>query len=96
MSDADFEAFWACYPRKVAKLAAKKAYDKARLSATQEELLEGVAQYIQHKPEYCDWAHAASWLNAGRWMDDYTPPKIEKPKTGAYQTYVPFRLRKEA
>jgi len=64
----DFEAFWRAYPRKVGKLAAERAYGKARKLATAEELLAGVARY--RKPSYADWCHPTTWLNQGRWLDE--------------------------
>lgn len=74
--EAEFDEFWAAYPRRVSKIAAKKAYDKARRSGvTQRELLDGVALYRQHKPAYADWAFPASWLNAGRWADEWGAPE---------------------
>ncbi len=77
--EAEWEAFWAKYPRRVAKLAAKKAYQQARRMASQEELLAGVDAYIQHKPAYCEWAHASSWLRAGRWLDEWDDVPV-KPR----------------
>lgn len=72
----DFDQWWAAYPLKVGKLAAVKAYGKARTVATQAELLEGVAQYRRHKPVWADWAHAKTWLGHGRWMDQYEVPSL--------------------
>lgn len=68
---SDFNTFWAAYPRRVGKFDAIKAYAKARTVATASEILAGVETYKQHKPEYCDYAHPSSWLNKGRWMDEY-------------------------
>lgn len=73
---AEFTEFWKVYPAKVAKLAAMKAYEKARKLATAQELIEGVARYRQHKPAWQAYAHPASWLNAGRWLDDYDAPAV--------------------
>lgn len=74
--DAEFEEFWKKYPRKIGKLLARKAFTTARKQATQQELLDGVDAYIQHKPGYADFAHPGSWLRAGRWMDEWeAPPK---------------------
>jgi hypothetical protein len=70
----EFAAFWAIYPRHIAKLAAEKAFKKARTKATFAELVDGVKRYIVGKPSYADYAHAASWLNAGRWLDEYDTP----------------------
>ncbi len=68
-----FTEFWAAYPRRIGKLAAMKAFTKARKSASAEDIIAGVDRYIAHKPSYADWAHPSSWLNAGRWMDEYAP-----------------------
>ena len=85
------------YPRRVGKLAAMKAYQKALTVATAAEILAGVEEYLKHLPEDVQFiAHAATWLNQGRWMDDYTPPKVEKPKPLAQRLYVPFSKREEA
>ena len=67
----DFTEFWARYPRRVAKITARKAFDAARKQATQAEILEGIKQYVQHKPDWQAWAFPASWLRAGRWLDEY-------------------------
>lgn len=74
----DFDTFWARYPRKTAKLDAMKAYAKARTIASAEEILNGVDRYIAGKPDYADWCHPATFLNKGRWMDEYDTP-VEKP-----------------
>jgi hypothetical protein len=71
----DFDQFWAAYPRRVGKLAAQKAYMKARKIATQEELLKGVAAYIRHKPAYADFCHPTTFLSQGRWMDELEDPE---------------------
>jgi hypothetical protein len=70
----EFERFWQVFPRKTAKLAAKKAYEKARKRTSAVEILEGVARYTTHKPAYADFCHPATFLNQGRWMDEYDAP----------------------
>jgi hypothetical protein len=95
----DFEEFWKQYPRHVGKLAAQKAYRHARTLASAAEILAGIEVYKRNKPAYADWAHAATWLRAGRWMDDYDTkpiivPQPRKDTRAAYQPYVPMRLRK--
>ncbi len=72
---SDFDIFYAAYPRRVGKLDAIKAYAKARTVATADEILAGVENYKRHKPEYADWCHPATWLNKGRWMDEYDEPQ---------------------
>ena len=70
---ADFELFWKAYPRKVGKFAAEKAYVKARRAGAHHvQLMAGIAAYIQHKPGYQDYCHASTWLNEGRWLDEWT------------------------
>ena len=71
---SDFDTFYAAYPRRVGKLDAIRAYAKARTVATADEILAGVALYQANKPEYADWCHPATWLNKGRWMDEYDEP----------------------
>lgn len=73
MGLTEFEEFWQHYPRRVGKFAAMKAYEKARRHASAGEILAGVRSYTRHKPDYADWAHPSSWLNAGRWLDEYEP-----------------------
>lgn len=83
--EADFEDWWARYPRKRGKLAAKKAYDRARRthSATREELLAGIDAYLRSKPGYADFCHPTTWLNQGRWLDaeDEIPAQATRPYT---------------
>lgn len=76
--DADFVVFWAHYPRKVGKLGALKAYRKARRLATASEILDGVERYTRTKPAYADWCHPATFLNAGRWMDEVDEPRVTR------------------
>jgi len=43
----DFNDFWARYPRRIGKLAALAAYQKARKSGvTQQQLLDGIGRYV--------------------------------------------------
>lgn len=72
-----FDQFWLAYPRKVGKLKAQKAFEKAlNNGATLTQILAGVGLYLQYKPVYADYCHPASWLNAGRWMDEWTEPVV--------------------
>jgi hypothetical protein len=75
----EFETFWNRYPRKVKRLDAMKAYQKARIVATPEQILAGVLTLLQNLPEAaCFVPHASSWLNAERWTDSYevTTPSL--------------------
>ena len=80
-----FDAFWAAYPRKVGKLAARKAWAKALTTAPAARILADLRRHQFHAdPQYRP--HPATWLNQGRWMDEKpTEPKDEARKsTGHY------------
>jgi hypothetical protein len=70
----DFAAFWAAYPRRVGKDAARKAFDRRRSDVTLEavlaalELQKGSQQWQRDGGRYVP--HPATWLNQGRWQDE--------------------------
>lgn len=68
----EFAQWYAKYPRKEAKEAGRKAFLKARKSASLQELLDGLDRYVvATKDEKRNFiALPASWLNAGRWEDE--------------------------
>lgn len=66
----EFSEFWYRYPRRIGKLAAQRAYTKARKLTSATDILTGIETYISTKPTWQEWAHPSSWLNAGRWMDE--------------------------
>lgn len=68
--ESEFDRFWRAFPKRVGRLAAQRAFQKARKIATLADILGGVATYTRTKPSYADWCHPATWLNAGRWMDE--------------------------
>lgn len=70
--DAEFEAWWALYPKKVGKIAARTAYDKARKGAPAEALRDGVKR-TRWPAEARYIPNPATWLNQGRWMDGAQP-----------------------
>jgi len=90
--EKDFEVFWAVYPRKIGKKAARLKYEIARRSASDEEVLDAARRYadsiVGKEPQYV--AHPTTWLNQGRWQDeessneplhrlpDAPPPPIEE------------------
>lgn len=70
-----FNEWWALYPRKVSKLVAMKAYDQMlKKGYTHAELLAGIKRYIAELErlgtarEFVPYP--ASWLRAGRWLDE--------------------------
>lgn len=71
-----FDRFWNAYPRKVAKGAARKAFDRLAAKGTDlEAVITGAMAYrdspirMQGGTQYT--AHPATWLNAERWLDDH-------------------------
>lgn len=73
--DADFEEFYAAYPRHVGKEAARRAFVKAiKTKAPAADIIEGARRYADATAaagtETRYVAHPATWLNAGRWSDD--------------------------
>jgi hypothetical protein len=67
---ADFDLFWECYPRKVAKLDALKAWNQTKkLHPPIEEMIAAVRKMsLQTDLEFTPYP--ASWLRAGRWWDE--------------------------
>ena len=73
-----FDIFWKAYPKKVGKLAAKKAFD--RVKAPVETLVQAIErqkcgeQWQRDNGQYIP--NPATWLNGGRWEDEvHLPPK---------------------
>lgn len=71
--EEQFEIFWRSFPRRVAKANARKAFAKAIKLTTLEIMLDAITKYVAHKPSYADYCHPASWLNGGRYEDEYEP-----------------------
>ena len=75
VEDFNFDQFWSAYPRKVAPRYARAKYHAALRVATHEEIMAGLLRYIEDlesrdvATEYI--AHPATWLNRGRWEDEY-------------------------
>lgn len=70
-----FAEFWEAYPRKIGKDAAEKAFAKAIQRApelTVSDLRQALDAYRRFKPPDQDYCHPATWLNQGRWNDDWT------------------------
>jgi hypothetical protein len=78
-TDEEFDRWYAGYPRKEAKTNARKAFAKARKSADMDILMASLEKYVASvkgkERQYI--ALPASWLNAGRWEDEYAPASKE-------------------
>lgn len=72
-----FDDFWAAYPGKGSKKAAKKAWYKHASKIDLQIILSAIAAQKQER-EHCealgvwkeDWAHAVTWLNQNRWENE--------------------------
>jgi hypothetical protein len=76
-SEAEFQGFWDQCPKKVEKVAARKAYRKARQSGVDwNTLLSGMRRYASDcagkDTQYIK--HPATWLNKGCWADEENRP----------------------
>ena len=87
-----FETFWARYPVKVGKLAARKAYVAACAHATPGELLAGLDRYLAHKPEFANWCSPTTWLHQGRWMDEHTAAPLSAGELAFARTVLRKRM----
>lgn len=78
-----FADFWSIYPRKVARRAAEKEWDKEMRAGTDPEAiisgLRGQLPALSRKePQFIP--HARTWLHQGRWEDE---PEPERPRNYA-------------
>jgi len=82
-----FDKFWATYPRKVGKDAARRAFDKAARRVGHDTITAGAHRFAAdpNLPAKEFIPHPATWLNAGRWDDEPLPPRTD-PRTGAPAT----------
>lgn len=88
-SDEDFDRWYSLYPRKEAKTAARKAFAKARKSADMVTLIAALERYVESVKgkdrQYV--ALPASWLNAGRWEDEYAPAQQHSHVPAGYAMF---------
>lgn len=91
-----FDLFWQAYPKKVAKFAAKRAFDKAIHLTTLDVMLtaiEAQKQSEQWQKGYIP--HAATWIHRGQWLDE-TPPQSRQMPLGEKMILEKERERVEA
>lgn len=83
--EADFQRFWEAYPKRVAKEAARKAFDKAMKKTDIETIIKAVKSYAEKVDlNFCN--NPATWLNADRWLDEYkSETKAEPIKTSDFK-----------
>lgn len=99
---AEFDRWYAVYPRKVDPGRARKAFDRARQRATLEQLCNGARSYAEQErrkgTEKNFIKHPSTWLNAESWLsepDDLLGAPASGnpfPDTPYFRTWVP-RIR---
>lgn len=80
-----FEAFWAAYPRKKCKDAARRKFetrvkDEDTFSAIMTALNTQLPDMLKGDPKYIP--HPATWLNAGQWQDE--PDLFKEEQTSSW------------
>lgn len=76
----EFAEWYEKYPRKEAKGAALKAFIKARKDVGLEDLVAGLNRYAEamRGKDRQFIALPATWLNAGRWADEFENAQLQK------------------
>lgn len=73
---SDFDEFWKLYPRTVGKKAAFKSYKTALKEIDHGQLIERTREFAEaHRKAGTEQQyipHATTWLNGGRWDDDFS------------------------
>lgn len=92
-SGCGFDAWWAAYPRKIGKDAARTAYVAAlKRGATDAILLEAIRRH-RWPDEMRFIPHARTWLTQGRWQDDPRQAATREPKREALQDTIADIMR---
>lgn len=95
-----FEAFWATYPRRVGKDAARRAFAKRKVD---DDLLAQMLAAVSTQSASDGWTrdggkfipHPSTWLNEGRWQDEQTTTEAN-PQPADWWTAAGFQNRWEA
>jgi len=72
-----FERFWSAYAYKICRADAYKAWVKNKCEDIADEICAAIPAYDEFLSQN-PWrhkAHASTWLNGNRWLDEYGPPK---------------------
>lgn len=101
--DPAFNRFWLAYPKHVAKLDALKAWQALKPTP---EIVDAMLEALAWQRYQPSWQkdkgafipYPATYLRAGRWLDEPTvdvlpPAPPQKTQLPAYRPYVPFSQR---
>jgi hypothetical protein len=86
----DFEAFWASYPRKRAKLDARKAWkglSKALRAEAMHALPRHQAHWRAHKTDLVHVPYPATWLRGHQWEDELEPVAAQPAQTAGVERW---------
>lgn len=79
-----FAAFYAAYPKRVARPGAAKAFGKARRRASEEEIMRGLerakSEWRRRGTDLDHVPHPATWLNDDRWADEADRLLAQSPR----------------
>jgi hypothetical protein len=97
---AEFEAFWAAYPKRVGtnpKKLAFRAWEKMRKQASAEDLTRAATNFAAEcaklKTDPAFVPHARTWLHQERWTDYVGTPTDTPPPDGEPMPELFHRLR---
>jgi hypothetical protein len=82
-TDEAFAQFWAAYPRKKAKQAARKAWDQSIKAADPGLIISAAKRLADSHPDLKYTPYPATWLNSGCWDDE--PDRPLRAAVGGYQ-----------
>ena len=93
-----FDDFWLLYPRKVAKLDARKMWQ--RLSSAQRVAV--ITALVMWRKVWMDRGeleyvpHAATWLHGERWEDELPPPTKPLSATPLCSGHLPAKIPQQS
>jgi hypothetical protein len=95
INEISFEDFYKVYPRKTAKGAARRAWDKLG-QEDREKAVEGALRYANDpNRDESFTAYPATWLNAERWADEPLPPRKFTPEEMKARELLESRAKAE-
>jgi hypothetical protein len=92
----DFDQFWKIYPLKVGKGSALKAFLKAVRTTDADIIIKGATRYkLDPNRSQAYTAHASTWLNAHRWLDEALPTRNLSPAETKEKELQEARIKSE-
>lgn len=96
LTTQSFDVFWKIYPRKVGKIVAKAAFEKAVNVATPQEIIAGAERFASDPNRVDEFTpHPSTWLNQGRWGDEPLPARTLTPEEKMAKAKAEAEARRE-